>query len=185
VPVVFGLVRGEQPSGLQAAGMVVAVAGIVLASGPELSGGRGAVQPLLLAAGSAVGFGAVLVLLAPGSGGDATGSLVLTLLIMRLTSVLILGGLFLAVVRRRRNRERVRAVDLPVLVLIGLGDVGANATYAIAARSSLVSVAAVLASLYPVVTALLAFRLHGERLRPVQVAGVFAAVGGVALMAGG
>jgi drug/metabolite transporter (DMT)-like permease len=185
VPVVFGLARGEQPSGLQAAGMVVAVAGIVLASGPELSGGRGAVQPLLLAAGSAVGFGAVLVLLAPGSGGDATGSLVLTLLIMRLTSVLILGGLFLAVVRRRRNRERVRAVDLPVLVLIGLGDVGANATYAIAARSSLVSVAAVLASLYPVVTALLAFRLHGERLRPVQVAGVFAAVGGVALMAGG
>jgi drug/metabolite transporter (DMT)-like permease len=185
VPVVFGLARGEQPSGLQAAGMVVAVAGIVLASGPELSGGRDAVQPLLLAAGSAVGFGAVLVLLAPGSGGDATGSLVLTLLIMRLTSVLILGGLFLAVVRRRRNRERVRAVDLPVLVLIGLGDVGANATYAIAARSSLVSVAAVLASLYPVVTALLAFRLHGERLRPVQVAGVFAAVGGVALMAGG
>lgn len=186
VPVVFGLARGEQPSGLQAAGMVVAVAGIVLASGPELSGGRDAVRPLLLAAGSAVGFGAVLVLLAPGgTGGDATGSLVLTLLIMRLTSVLILGGLFLAVVRRRRNRERVRAVDLPVLVLIGLGDVGANATYAIAARSSLVSVAAVLASLYPVVTALLAFRLHGERLRPGQVAGVFAAVGGVALMAGG
>ncbi|MCW2723959.1 MAG: protein of unknown function transrane [Frankiales bacterium] len=185
VPIIFGLARGEQPSAVQIAGMVVAVLGIVLASGPELSGGRDAVRPLLLAALSAVGFGAVLVLLADGTTTGSGDAVVLTLLTMRLTSVLILGGLFLTVVRRRRERMRIRRADVPLLMLVGLGDVGANATYAVAARSSLVSVAAVLASLYPVVTALLAFRLHGERLGAVQVAGVAAAVGGVAMLAGG
>jgi drug/metabolite transporter (DMT)-like permease len=72
-----------------------------------------------------------------------------------------------------------------VLVLIGVADVAANATYAIASRSSLVSVASVLASLYPVVTVLLAYRVHGERLRRIQVAGVAAALAGVALLATG
>jgi drug/metabolite transporter (DMT)-like permease len=66
-----------------------------------------------------------------------------------------------------------------------LFDVAANGTYAVASRSSLVSVASVLASLYPVVTALLAYRVHGERLRGVQVVGVAASLAGVALLAGG
>jgi drug/metabolite transporter (DMT)-like permease len=43
----------------------------------------------------------------------------------------------------------------------------------------------VLASLYPVVTVLLARQLHAERLRAVQVAGVVATLGGVALLAAG
>ena len=61
----------------------------------------------------------------------------------------------------------------------------ANGAYAVASGlgGALVSVTAVLASLYPVVTVLLARRVHGERLRPVQLAGVAGALGGVALLA--
>ncbi|MDT7546691.1 MAG: hypothetical protein QOE99_2801 [Actinomycetota bacterium] len=185
VPVVVGLARGESPSGWQLAGIVVAVLGVVLASGPELSGdGAGGAQALLLAAGAAVGFGVVLLLVAQASEGER-GAVVMTLLTMRITSVALLTVGLLALVRRSGWDLAVTRQDLPVLVLIGIADASANGTYAIASRSSLVSVAAVLASLYPVVTVVLAYRVHGERLRRVQVGGVAAALAGVVLIAAG
>ncbi|MDT7540078.1 MAG: hypothetical protein QOI82_3663 [Actinomycetota bacterium] len=185
VPVVVGLARGESPSAWQLAGIVVAVIGVVLASGPELSGeGAGGATALLLAGGAAVGFGVVLLLVAQASEGDS-GSVVMTLLTMRLTSVLMLTTLLLAVVRRRGWDLHVGRSDALLILSIGVFDVAANGTYAVASRSSLVSVASVLASLYPVVTALLAYRVHGERLRRVQLVGVGASLLGVALLAGG
>jgi drug/metabolite transporter (DMT)-like permease len=185
VPVVVGLARGESPSAWQLAGIVVAVIGVVLASGPELSGeGAGGATALLLAGGAAVGFGVVLLLVAQASEGDS-GSVLMTLLTMRLTSVLMLTTLLLAVVRRRGWDLHVGRSDALLILSIGVFDVAANGTYAVASRSSLVSVASVLASLYPVVTALLAYRVHGERLRRVQLVGVGASLLGVALLAGG
>ncbi|MCU1591187.1 MAG: protein of unknown function transrane [Frankiales bacterium] len=185
VPVVVGLARGESPSAWQLAGIVVAVLGVVLASGPELSGhGAGGATALLLAGGAAVGFGVVLLLVAEASKGDS-GAVVMTLLTMRVTSVTMLTCLLVAFARRRGWGLSVTRADLPLLAVIGAGDVAANGTYAVASRSSLVSVAAVLASLYPVVTALLAFRVHGERLTGVQVTGVAASLAGVALLAAG
>ena len=186
VPVVVGLLRGEQPSAWQAAGIVVATVGVVLASGPELSGeGRGGTQALLLAVGAAVGFGVVMLFVAEGSEGDDSGAVVMTLVTMRVTSVIMLTALLLVTARRRGWGLQVGRKDLPLLAVIGIADAAANGTYAIASRSSLVSVAAVLASLYPVVTALLAYRVHGERLRRVQWAGVGVSLAGVALLAGG
>lgn len=186
VPVVAGLVAGETPSAAQAAGIAVAVVGVVLACGPELTGaGRGGALPLALAAGAALGFGAVFVLLAEGSEGEGAGvgQVVLVLLLMRCTSVLLVG--LLALARGQLRRGVVARADAPVLVLVGLGDVGANGTFAVASQSDLVSVTAVLASLYPVVTALLAWRVHGERLARLQLAGVAAALLGVVLLAAG
>jgi len=216
VPIGVGLLRGEAPTALQLTGMAAAIVGVVLASGPELSGegrhggegrqgGRGREAagslPLLLAGLAAVGFGVVLVLVALGSraadpviggaggsaagGGGVGGSVVMVLLTMRLTSVLALSALLVGAAPRRGWSVGVARTDLPVLAAVGAGDVLANGCYALAARSSLVSVTAVLASLYPVVTALLAYRLHAERLRGVQVAGVAAALAGVALIAAG
>jgi drug/metabolite transporter (DMT)-like permease len=185
VPVLVGLARGESPSGWQLTGIAVAVVGVVLASGPELSGrGAGGGRALLLAGGAAVGFGVVLLLVAVASDGPG-GAVVMTLLTMRLTSVSLLTLLLLVVVRRRGWDLSARRADLPLLMCIGVADAAANGTYAVAARSSLVSVASVLASLYPVVTALLAFRVHGERLARVQLVGVAAALTGVALLAAG
>jgi drug/metabolite transporter (DMT)-like permease len=184
VPVAAGLVDGESPSGLQLAGITIAVVGVVLASGPELRGRSGAL-PLVLAAVAAVGFGAVLVLIAEGTESGSFGSVVMTLLTMRLVTVVLLTLLLLAALRSRGAETGVRRADLPVLVAIGALDVGANASFAVAAQSDLISVTAVLASLYPVVTVLLARKIHAERLGGVQLIGVALALVGVVLLAGG
>jgi drug/metabolite transporter (DMT)-like permease len=155
----------------------VALAGVVLASGPELTGGA-PVRPLLLAVLSAAAFGSVAVLVASGSKGGS-GSIVITLLVMRATSLAVLAVLWAG----WHGPLGVARTDLTVLAAIGVGDVAANASFAVASRSGLLSVVAVLASLYPVVTVLLARQVHAERLSPIQVAGVVGTLGGVALLA--
>lgn len=186
VPVAAGLATGESPRAVQLLGIGVAVLGVVLACGPELRGGRAEALPVLLAGASALGFGLVFVLLALGSSGAGAGpaDVVRVLLVMRATSVALL-LVVAAATRGRRTGGWLRPADLPVLALIGVFDVGANGTFALAAQSDLVSVTAVLASLYPVVTALLAWQVHGERLARRQLVGVVVALLGVLLLAGG
>ena len=75
--------------------------------------------------------------------------------------------------------------SLPALAFVGLADVAANGTYSIAAQHGPVTVAAVLASLYPVVTALAARGFLSERLRGVQAAGAGLALVGTVLLATG
>ena len=184
VPIAVGLLRGETPSGRQLAGIAVAVAGVVLASGPELRGdGRGGAAPLLLALGAAVGFGLTLVLIAQG----ASSSVVMTLLTMRLTAVGLLTTLLLGLAGHRGLDLGITRSGLPLVAAVGAGDVLANGTFAIATAQAgaFVSVTAVLASLYPVVTVLLARQFDHERLRRVQVIGVVGALGGVVLLASG
>jgi drug/metabolite transporter (DMT)-like permease len=72
-----------------------------------------------------------------------------------------------------------------VLVLIGLLDAAGNALFALATTESLLSVAAVLAQLYPVVTVILARVILGERISRPQQAGVVAAFAGIALITAG
>jgi drug/metabolite transporter (DMT)-like permease len=183
VPVGAGLLAGESPSPLQVGGILAALVGVVLASGPELRGGAGAL-PLLLAGVAALGFGAVLVLLAEGSGSGGAGAVVMTLLVMRVTSVTVLSVVLVGLASTRGTAFGVRRADLPLLVGIGVLDVGANGAFSLASQGDLISVTAVLASLYPVVTVLLARRLQAERLVGPQVPGVALALLGVVLLAG-
>ena len=183
VPVGFGLLGGESPSGLQVAGILAAVAGVVLASGPELNGKAGA-MPLLLAGVAALGFGVVFVLLAAGSEGGGAGAVVMTLIMMRVTSVTLMAVILVALSRRRGTAFGVRPADLPVLIGVGVLDVGANGAFSLSSQGDLISVTAVLASLYPVVTVLLARQLHGERLVGPQIPGVALALVGVVMLAG-
>lgn len=181
MPVIVGLGQGDRPNALQGIGIVVAVTGVVLASGPELRGGEGsrreAAMPLVLAGVAALGFGLVFVALEHG----ARTSTVMTLVVMRSTSVVLLLG-FAGITGVQQLKVGLR--DLPVLAVIGGFDVGANATFAYASRHGLLSVVAVLSSLYPVVTVILARSVHSERLRSTQVAGVLGALAGVCLIAG-
>jgi drug/metabolite transporter (DMT)-like permease len=71
-----------------------------------------------------------------------------------------------------------------VLLAIGALDVGANGAFSLSSQGDLISITAVLASLYPVVTVLLARQLHAERLVGPQVPGVALALLGVVLLAG-
>ena len=178
VPVIVGVAQGDRPSPLQGLGVAVAVVGVVLASGPELRGaGVDSWRPLALAAIAAVGFGLVFVFIAHG----ARSSTLMTLLTMRATSVAVLTPV---VVRRGESRTIGRG-DLPVLAAVGAGDVGANACMAVATTHGLLSLVAVLSSLYPAVTVLLARAVHNERLGRVQTLGVTGALAGVVLIASG
>jgi uncharacterized membrane protein len=182
VPVAVGLARGERPSVLQLLGIAVAIVGVVLASGPELQGRAGA-RPLVLAVVAAVGFGLALLFIAEGS----QSSTVMTLVTMRATSVTVLAAALAVALVRGMPRSAVALDwrDLGLVAVVGVGDLLANQAYGAASRRDDVSVVAVLGSLYPVMTVLLARFLHGERLGRAQTAGVSAALAGVVLIAAG
>ncbi|MFJ9696058.1 EamA family transporter [Kitasatospora sp. NPDC101183] len=185
VPVALGLALGERPGLAQVAGIAVAVAGVVLAGGPRRGGPPAARTALLLGLAAAFGFGATMALLAQASAG---GGLLLVLCVQRLVNLLV-GGAALTVGLRRGDTPAgllpALRSRLPLLTAVGLADVAGNATYALASHLGSASEAAVLASLYPVVTALLARAVFKERLRPVQVLGAGLAVAGTLLLAAG
>jgi drug/metabolite transporter (DMT)-like permease len=178
IPVLTGLARGEHLSIVQGAGIAVTLIGVILASGPEFRGGAHVRrQAVLFAVLAAAGFGVAYTLLALAVGdGDLYG----TLLLQRASGLFVLAPFVLrAGILRHISLGRRRLV---ALAAIGIADITANGSYALAASRGNLAVAAVLASLYPVVTALLARGLLAERLRPVQSMGVVAALGGVLLL---
>jgi drug/metabolite transporter (DMT)-like permease len=176
VPVLLGLARGESPSSLVVVGLVLALVGVVAASGPELSGGAGG-RPVALASVSGVCFGLALVFIGRGAETDA----VMTMTGMRVTSV----ALFLLAALTRRTTGGLAVRDIGPLAAVGVADVGANLLFAFATQRGLLSITAVLGSLYPVVTVLLARVLLHERLRAVQQVGVVVALLGVVLVSSG
>jgi len=177
IPVLVGMARGEHLSVLQLAGIVVTLTGIVLASGPEFRSGVAVRrQALGFAIGAAVGFGVAYTLLALAAGSSVYG----TLLFQRIGGLIVLAPIVLRAGVPPAIRLSVRR--LGALAAIGGCDIVANGSYALAASRGDLSVAAVLASLYPVVTALLARAILAERLRMVQGIGVIAALGGVQLL---
>ncbi|MFF4984979.1 EamA family transporter [Streptomyces sp. NPDC001046] len=186
VPVGVGLVLGERPGLLQFAGILVAVAGICLAGGPQFRGAPVQRQAIVLTLVAAFGFGAVMALIAEASS-TLTG-LFLALFVQRVTNVAAGGAALYVSVRRgvpALPAEGFPWRSLPALAFVGLADVAANGTYSIAAQQGPVTVAAVLASLYPVVTAVAARGVLRERLRAVQAAGAGLALVGTVLLASG
>jgi drug/metabolite transporter (DMT)-like permease len=186
VPVGVGLMLGERPGLLQLAGILVAVAGVCLAGGPQFRGAPVQRQAIALTLLAAFGFGAVMALIAEAS--TTLTGLFLALFVQRVTNIAA-GGLALFV-SVRRGRPALPADGfpwrtLPALAFVGLADVAANGTYSIAAQHGPVTVAAVLASLYPVVTAVAARGVLRERLRAVQAAGAGLALVGTVLLASG
>jgi drug/metabolite transporter (DMT)-like permease len=180
VPVIAGLARGERPSPVAYAGIVIAVLGIVLAARPADGAAEGvSLRPVLLALVAAAGFGAVFVCLARGS----ADNIAMTLTAQRATSLTLVGLVsistrsYVAIPRRSR--------DWGLFVVAGVFDLAANGLFGLASRDGLVSVVGVLSSLYPVVTVLLARQLLSERLGRLQRAGVAAALAGVVLLAVG
>lgn len=177
VPVVLGLATGDQVGAVALLGMAIAVAGAALASGPELSGAAAA-RPLVLAVLAAGCFGLSLFFLDRAAAYDVVAGL----WGMRVTSVVVLSVLLLVLALRRRSPgPQAARRDLPGLLVLGCGDLLANALFALASTHGFVSVAAVLGSLYPVATLLWARLLLHERLRAIQSVGVALTVVGVVL----
>ncbi|TCR13438.1 EamA family transporter [Streptomyces sp. BK205] len=186
VPVGVGLFLGERPGLVQVAGIAVAVTGVVLAGGPQLRGAPVQRRAIALSLVAALGFGTVFALIAEASA-TVTG-LFLALFVQRVVNVAVGGAALYVSVRRGTPALPDTGFpwrSLPALAFVGLADVAANGTYAVAAQHGPVTVAAVLASLYPVVTALAARGFLRERLRTLQATGAGLALVGTLLLATG
>lgn len=179
IPVIWGVaVNGDHIRGLQAVGFVAAIGGSVAAS-IELRPGR-----TQIAAGvgwallAMVAFGAYYVPMHAASAQDWLWPAFL----FRCTSVTFV----YSVVLIRRIRPTGLRGHWTALIAIGLLDTGGNALFAAASSShGLLSVVSVLASLYPVVTVLLARLILGERVQRSQDAGVLLVLAGVVLITTG
>jgi drug/metabolite transporter (DMT)-like permease len=176
VPFAISIATGERPSTIALAGAGVALAGAVLASAEERrAAARERAHAIVLAAVAAGALGLFTYFLGLGS---REGSALSTLVGARVGSLSFLLVLALGL---RAPLRLGRSALLPVAA-IGLCDVAANALFALASPRGLLSLASVLGSLYPVTTVLLAHLLLGERLTPLQLAGVGIALSGVAAL---
>jgi drug/metabolite transporter (DMT)-like permease len=176
VPVAFGLATGERPGALRFAGVACALGGVVLASREQSAQGVKRAAGVELALVAAAGFGLYFVCIDRASEGGALWATTVsrgTASVLAVAAALALG------------RLAAPARLLPRLVLVGLFDVSANGLLTVALRHGLVSLVSVLASLYPVVTVLLARIVLQERTARTQQLGVALALGGAALISAG
>jgi drug/metabolite transporter (DMT)-like permease len=173
VPLAYALATGDALSTLASLGVFIALIGVFCASGPELSQGM-PIKPLLLALGAAAGFGLSLTFIAVGSESSA----LLTMVSMRGATFFVT----ISIALKFRTTGKFGRKDLPLLIFIGAADFIANLLLGVATTKGLISVAMVFGSLYPIATALLAFKLLNERLQKVQYIGIALAVSGVSLI---
>ncbi len=177
VPIAVGIGGGERPAPLQYVGIIAAVAAVAFLSGGGSRAARLGRGTLLLAVGAGIGFGLFYVAIAKTSMGANLWPLVAA----RAASVSAL----LVVTGVARRTPNFGAANPLLIVGAGVLDVTANALYLLAVHGGLLSIVAVLVSLYPVSTVLCSMVVLGERLRAQQVAGVGAAIVAVALITAG
>jgi drug/metabolite transporter (DMT)-like permease len=177
IPFTLAIATGEHLSGPAIVGALVAVVGAVLTSTPEhaLRGARRNALFLALLAAVATGFYIYLLGLASKAGGAFSA-----VLGARLGTV----SLLVLVAVRLRPTLRLPRRWLVIAAAVGVGTTTSLVLFSVAADRGLISIASILASLYPVVTVLLAHVFLSERLRALQVVGVSLALGGIALLAG-
>jgi drug/metabolite transporter (DMT)-like permease len=182
IPVVAGLASGERPSALQVGGMVLAIAGVILAgrdaSEPGSEAQRTARAAVLLALVAAVGFGSFFVGV---DQAQETADDTWVLLAARGPEVLIVLAVFAI---RRPGLPASPAALVPILA-IGFFDLLANLLFVLATGRGLLSVVGVLGALYPAVTVLLARAVLHERLTRAQDVGVLITLAGVVVLGAG
>jgi drug/metabolite transporter (DMT)-like permease len=195
VPVLWGLLQGERPGTVALFGVALALVAVTLISRSgaavdhreasdahdenEAGHPQQSLAPVLgLAVIAGAAFGTVFCLLA--ETGDGVGFW--PLVAGRITSIVFLAS---------ANAISGRAFALPepgalrLIAPAGVFDVSANALYLLAARQGLLALVAVLSSLYPVGTVLLARVVLKERLTRHQVGGLGLAALGVVCIAAG
>jgi drug/metabolite transporter (DMT)-like permease len=178
VPLAVDAAHGVVPGAVQWVGVGLVLSGIVLLSRePSGVGERRVAAGVGLALVAALGFG--LFFIGIDAGADESTAWAVTA--ARGASVpIVLMAAFLTGASLRPARRL-----LPLLVAVGIFDTAANVLVAAAADHGAIGVVAVLGSLYPLVTILLAWLVLGERLAVGKRVGGGVALGGAALVAAG
>jgi drug/metabolite transporter (DMT)-like permease len=173
LPVLFSALTAGLPNPLQLVGFLLALLAIALISRPDraeqaAAGGRGPPQGIGLAVLAGCGFGGFFILISRVSPGTTFWPLA----VARLTAVVAL--LVVLQVRRQRRQQILSGVRrvVPLVLLAGTLDASGNAFFVLAAHSGRLDVAAILSSLYPAATVLLAAFVLRERVTRIQAVGI-------------
>jgi drug/metabolite transporter (DMT)-like permease len=172
IPVIFGLITKGLVAPPQLMGMAIALAGLWLVSASTADSGQG---PSGLGYGLMGGLGVSGFFICIAQ--VESGSLLLPLVIARLGGLAV-GVVILAVSRGARPRLRGQLWALSA----GAFDTGGNLLYVLAIQHLRIDLAAVLASLYPAVTVLLAMRFLHQHVAGRQWFGVGLCLAGVGLI---
>jgi drug/metabolite transporter (DMT)-like permease len=174
VPVAFGIATGDHLSAPQFVGIACAIVGVALASLEHQEGARRVAAGVGLAALAAIGFGFYFPPMHAAGSVDFWWASIL----FRTTALAVVA----AAVAVRRPPLRLRPRDLAIVAAVGVGDTLGNVLFAASSSHGLVSLTSVLASLYPIVTVLLAAAVLHERVSGSQRAGIVLTLTGVVLI---
>jgi drug/metabolite transporter (DMT)-like permease len=173
LPAGVGMLTEGLPVPLQVAGIGLALPAVWLVfSGGEH--GRAKTNELLLGLGAGLSFGVYFILIAQVS----SRSVFWPLVAARLVSLIVM--LVLVLFMKPTPKPTLRS--LPLISAAGLLDSSGNVFFALATRAGRLDIAAVLASLYPAATVLLATWLLHERLGRSQWLGVTLALAAIVLL---
>ena len=179
VPAVWGIIDGDSLSGLAWVGIALALIAIALVSAVN-DGMTAPVTPAVVIESllSGVGFGCFFIFLDATEGATAPWPVVGARVA---TSVLLVAYLL----GRRQEIVPPGAANRLLLVAVGLLDTGSNITFLYATEEGALTVVAVLSSLYPIGTVLLARLVLDERMTRPQLIGFVVAMVATGLIAAG
>ncbi len=172
VPVLWDLTRGDTPGAAGVAGMTLGMAAIVATS--WATDGRPVRPGLVLGAVAGTAFGVTFIVAAETSVESGTWPV--------FTQRLSAGVILVAVALVRRQPPLAAPSIARHSALAGAFGVIGIAASVLGGQRGPIGPVAVGAALYPAVTIVLLWLLHGERLRWWQTVGLVAAVSGVALL---
>jgi drug/metabolite transporter (DMT)-like permease len=175
IAMLVGMVSDGFPPSSQMVGFALALLAIWLISANPGMTIRLRWRALLLPLLAGIAFGGYFVLMHRGSQNGTLWPLI---------SARLGGGVsLLAYMMITRKSLTIKRVAFPLAAACGLLDVIANACYVLAGQNGRLDVAAVLGSLYPGTTILLAALVLKERLARLQWVGIVAALAAIVLIA--
>lgn len=177
LPAIVGLASGERPSGIVWLGLVLALPAIYLVARTPVAAGQSAAAGVRDGMLAGAGFGVTFVAVAHSPDGAGLWSLAVNL-VMALPVVAV-GGTIARAAWWPRTRLAV------VAPAVGLLSAAAFALFLEATRHGLLTVTAVITSLYPASTILLAALVLSERIHRAQAIGLGLCAVAVGLVAAG
>ena len=176
IPVVAGIVGGDRLEPLDLIGIALALLAVILVTRPAQDAGMGrSGLALSITAGTAAGLFFLTIGHSVAEGGGTWWSLAAsrgTLLLLAVVATIV----------TRRTRSTIASAS-PLMAGIGLADLSGTALFVLSSSHGALSVAAVVSSQYPAVTAVLARVVIGERLARTHAVGVGVALVAIALIA--
>lgn len=167
VPVVVSLFKEGLPEIWVIFGFAFALAAVWMISQGN-SGSKFTFADLRLPIFSGLGFGIFYVLI----GQVSENAILWSLVSARSASIIVILGIGLLT----RAIEKPGLNQIPIIALAGIFDTSGNVFYALATRLGRLDIAAILSSLYPAVTVLLAWIILKERLSQRQWVSVLLAL---------